>query len=494
MPHWPHQPPVGKVTRGKRAARQRCTLPGYGRVIFIVGGLTGVMLALVPFDWVAHDTYFVVAHLHYVLIGGMVFPLLAGFYYWAPMLSRTPLSERLGRIAFWLIFVGMHLTFLVMHLTGLMGMPRRVYTYPQGEWTLPNQISTLGAFIIAAGVAVLIVDLVRNFRFDPENNAGNLYKAGTLEWLPSGLYSSRSIPVVNSLYPLWDDPNLAEDVKAGRYFLPNAATGERETMVTSALDADPQYLQRMPGPSWFHFAAAVFTAAFFLLLTVKLYWPASLCAGGAVASILRWAWANDLPAHREPVDIGAGVRVPAYGSGPRSHGWWAMAVLLTVVGAIFAMLIFSYVFLWSRRPELWPAPPAQGQLIVCAVLCVLAWAAARLARARYDASPTLSALLACACAGALIAAWAVNLFGWRGAGLKPELSSHDAVVAVFLAWDGVFVVIAALMALYCLARLAAGLLDRRQPATMQCVSLFLGYAALQMLVGVLLTRTFALAT
>ena len=101
--------------------------------IFTLGGLTGVMVAMVPFDWQAHDTYFVVAHFHYVLVGGMVFPLFAAFYYWAPAFSRRALSERLGRWAFWLMFVGFNVAFFPMHITGLIGMPRRVYTYPAGS-------------------------------------------------------------------------------------------------------------------------------------------------------------------------------------------------------------------------------------------------------------------------------------------------------------------------------------------------------------------------
>src|SRR5215207_962882 len=112
--------------------------------IFSLGGLTGVMVAMVPFDWQAHDTYFVVAHFHYVLVGGMVFPLFAALYYWVPGFSRRPLSERLGKCAFWLMFVGFNVAFFPMHLTGLMGMPRRVYTYPAVmQWEVLNLISTI---------------------------------------------------------------------------------------------------------------------------------------------------------------------------------------------------------------------------------------------------------------------------------------------------------------------------------------------------------------
>src|SRR5690606_26699815 len=167
-------------------------------IIFVMGGLTGVMVAMVPFDWQTHDTYFIVAHLHYVLIGGMVFPLFAAIYYWLPMSSSRPLSERVGKWVFWLMFAGMHLTFLPMHLTGLMGMPRRVYTYlPDRGWEIPNMISTAGAFLFGAAVLLWIVDMIRNFR-PFGKDAGNVYGGPGLEWLPTGLYSVRSIPVVKS--------------------------------------------------------------------------------------------------------------------------------------------------------------------------------------------------------------------------------------------------------------------------------------------------------
>ena len=244
--------------------------------IFTLGGLTGVMVAMVPFDWQAHDTYFVVAHFHYVLVGGMVFPLFAAFYYWAPAFSRRPLSEWLGRWAFGLMFIGFNVTFFPMHLTGLMGMPRRVYTYPAGfGWDALNLISTIGAFTLATGVLVFLFDIMRNLRPTLSHAAGNIWNAGTLEWLPNETYSSRSIPHVLSREPLWEQAGLSEDVKAGRYYLPGAPTGHRETIVTSSIEAIPQYLLRLPGPGWTPVLAAVFTAACFLLLTVARSSPSS---------------------------------------------------------------------------------------------------------------------------------------------------------------------------------------------------------------------------
>ena len=177
-----------------------------GILIFVLGGLSGVMVGMVAFDGQAHDTYFVVAHFHYVLIGGMLFPLFAGFYYWTPMINSRRLSEKVGRWVFWLSFIGVHVCFLPMHLTGLMGMPRRVDTYlPHRFWEIPNLISTVGAFIMAAGALLFLIDAIRCYvagRNDADN-AGNVFNGGTLEWLPTGNYSVRSIPVVRDMEPLW---------------------------------------------------------------------------------------------------------------------------------------------------------------------------------------------------------------------------------------------------------------------------------------------------
>ncbi|WP_374471658.1 cbb3-type cytochrome c oxidase subunit I [Phenylobacterium sp.] len=462
-------------------------------IIFVMGGLTGVMVAMVPFDWQAHDTYFIVAHLHYVLIGGMVFPLFAAFYYWTPMVSRRALSERLGRWVFGLMFAGMHLAFLPMHLTGLMGMPRRVYTYLPGRgWELPNLISTVGAFILAAGVLLFLIDLLRNFRFTADDEAGNVYGAGTLEWLPTGLYSTRSIPRVTSRYPLWDDPNLSRDVEEGRYFLPRTATGLRETIITSPLRAEPQYVQSMPGPSAWHVLAAVFTAGFFLLLTVQAYWPGAISGVLAVGCVLRWLWETDRPMPAEEVDIGAGIRAPTYVTGPGSHGWWAMIVLLTVAGMIFLMAAFSYVFLWSRRPDLWIDPPALpwlGAVVVAyGVSGALAFAAPRAGRRPHGrwTGPTLMTLATLSA----LAAWGADLLSWTDAGLSPSASSQGATVFALLSWQGLLLAVALLMAGFLAARALRGLLRPERPASLEVVGLFVVFTAAQGMLGALLVRLF----
>ncbi|MDB5936575.1 MAG: ctaD, partial [Massilia sp.] len=171
--------------------------------IFVLGGLTGVMVAVLPFDWQVHDTYFIVAHLHYVLIGGMVFPVFAAMYYWIPLLNGNRLSERLARWVFGLMFVGFNVAFFPMHVTGLLGMPRRVYTYaPDVGWNALNMVSTVGAFIFAGGVLLFIVDAVRTLR-KREKAVGNPWNAATLEWLPTADHGNRSIPHIVSMEPLW---------------------------------------------------------------------------------------------------------------------------------------------------------------------------------------------------------------------------------------------------------------------------------------------------
>lgn len=478
------------------AGRLRFNTPGLfavgGLVIFVAGGLSGVMVAMVPFDWQAHDSYFIVAHLHYVLIGGMVFPLFAAIYYWAPLVSARPLSERLGRWVFWLMFAGMHLTFLPMHLTGLMGMPRRVYTYlPDRGWDLPNLVSTVGAFVFGAGVLLWIVDMFRNFR-PFRDNAGNVHDGPGLEWLPNDLYSVRSIPVVTSLYPLWEQKDLARDVEAGRYFLPGVAIGGRETIVTSVMNAEPQFLLRMPKPSGWHVWAAVFTAAFFLLLTVQAYLASAVFGLLAVYTLVQWCWLLDKPMDQPRADIGAGIMAPSYARGMTSPGWWAMAITLIVSGMVVLLSGFTYVFLWSQRPDLWAAPAGDLGLILTLLGsgAACAWISVRALEHDGPRSPPVATAFMAASAGLVAAAWALDARGWLGVGLKPDGGPQGAAIAALVSWQGVFVATALLMGGYVLFRLAFGYVRAAQPTTFQVIGLFLAYAAAQGAFAAALPRLF----
>jgi len=465
-----------------------------GLVTFVIGGLTGVMVALVPFDWQVHDSHFIVAHLHYVLIGGMVFPLFAAFYYWIPMTSRRPLSERTGKWIFWLMFAGMQVTFLPMHLSGFMGMPRRVYTYlPSRDWAPTNFLSTTGAFVLAAGVLLFVIELVRNFRLAVENNTGNVYGGGTLEWLPTGLYSTRSIPVVRSSQPLWNESCLAKDVEEGRYFLPRTATGQRETIITSTLRAEPEYLQIMPGPSVWPLLSALFTAGFFLLLTVQAYRPGMVSGVLAIICVVRWLWETDRLAHVPSVDIGAGIMVPTYATGPNTHGWWAMVILMIVIGMIFLMAVFSYLFLYGINPGFWIDPPDPLWLLPIIVCCGLAVLLALLGRrmlAREGTERWTPAVLVLLSAASLTIGFGIDFWSWRGTGLAPDASGQGATVYAFLSLQGILTAISVMMALYLAARNSRGLIVRPRNNSFDLVMLFHIYTAAEGSLSAALVRLF----
>ena len=460
--------------------------------IFVLGGLTGVMLAVVPFDFQAHDSYFVVAHLHYVLVGGMVFPLFGAIYYWTPSQSRNALSERVGRWVFGLVFIGFNVTFFPMHITGLAGMPRRVHTYAQGYgWDTLNMISTVGAFVFAAGVLLFVIDFARRYRPTAGDQAGNVWDAGTLEWLPNGLYSNRSIPIVHGRYPLWEDPNLPRDVEEGRYYLPGAPTGWREALVTAPLDGKPQFILRMPSIGWSPFLAAVFTAAFFLLLTGKLVVPAVACGIVALVAMLRWGWELD-PAPGEPVAIGGGIVVPTYMSGPRSTSWWAVVVLILVSASLYGAAVFSYLYLWTVSPKLWPDSgelPAAGYAIAGFALAAASSAALGVARRALEANRRWLLVLALGAAAALlVAAVGAEILAHRG--LAPRESGYSALVYLFVSLAGFFAVVAVTLALFTMVRALRGHVDAVRRVTFDNTRLFWHYTVGQTLLGIVLVHGF----
>ena len=182
--------------------------------MFVIGGLSGVMLATVPINWQVHDTYFVVAHLHYVLFGGSVFGFFSGFYYWYPKITGRKMNEMLGKAHFWIQVIGFNLTFFGMHIVGLLGMPRRIYTYASGQgWDTYNFLSTIGAFIIALGVLLFVINWFMSMK-SGEKVGDDAWGGATLEWAtssPPPPHNFNKIPAVHGLNPLWEgDPHLKE--------------------------------------------------------------------------------------------------------------------------------------------------------------------------------------------------------------------------------------------------------------------------------------------
>jgi cytochrome c oxidase subunit 1 len=174
---------------------------------FVIGGISGVILAIFPVDWQLTDTYFVVAHFHYVLFGGSVFGIFAGLYYWFPKMSGRMMSEGMGKLSFWLMFVGFNVTFLIQHSAGLSGMPRRIYRYPEmAGWGTFNMISTVGSFILGIGVMVTIINVL--WSTNHGKKAGNdPWKANTLEWFtpsPPPENNFDVVPRIRSVEPMKD--------------------------------------------------------------------------------------------------------------------------------------------------------------------------------------------------------------------------------------------------------------------------------------------------
>jgi cytochrome c oxidase subunit 1 len=252
-------------------------------VILLLGGLTGLMLASVPLDYQLHDSYFVVAHLHYVLLGGAVFPLFGAFYYWYPKFTGRMLGERLGRWNFWLFFIGFNLAFFPMHILGLQGMPRRVYTYPaEMGWDKLNLLATAGAAIIALSVLLFIVNVWRSHRHGAPA-AANPWGADTLEWSVSSPPPAANFelpPVVHGRHPLWQEPGRPASVTG-------LANDYREVLITSVADAELDHRLWLPGSTPWPFLAALATTVLFV---GSIFTPWAVVWGAVPVAITATCW------------------------------------------------------------------------------------------------------------------------------------------------------------------------------------------------------------
>jgi cytochrome c oxidase subunit I+III len=264
-------------------------------VMFLIGGLSGVMFAAIPFDQQVTDTYFVVAHFHYVIFGAAVFPILGGIYYWFPKVTGRMYHERTGQASFWLTFAGTTLTFFPMHIVGLIGMPRRQYTYPSGlGWGGYNLIETIGAYLLAAGLLLIVANLVTSL-FKGERVGNDPWGGDTLEWAttsPPPPYNYAVIPKVTSPYAMWDREDREDDARS-------LARGERvlelghETPASTVLDAEWDEILEMPSDSPWPITLAAATAGIFAVLLLGHYVTAAVF--GAIGLLVLVAWHGQEP-------------------------------------------------------------------------------------------------------------------------------------------------------------------------------------------------------
>jgi cytochrome c oxidase subunit 1/cytochrome c oxidase subunit I+III len=250
------------------------------------------MTASVPADWQLTDTYWVVAHIHYVLIGINLFAVVGSLYYWFPKISGRMLSESLGKWNFWAMFVGFNVAFLPMHLTGLWGMPRRVYTYPAGlGWSGLNLTTTIGAFILAVGVLLLLINVVVSC-LSGELAGSNPWDAGSLEWSvssPPPPYDFAVIPQVSFHQPLWVERLEAGSEPSYTTEGPVLADG-KEVLATTPIEAIPDLIVKMPEDSYAPFLMTLAMSAGFVGLLVNWWWLAGLGTFGVLISGIYWLW------------------------------------------------------------------------------------------------------------------------------------------------------------------------------------------------------------
>ncbi len=437
-------------------------------IIFVAGGLTGVMLALVPFDWQVHDTHFVVAHMHYVMIGSMLFPLIGGLYYWLPHFSGRMPSEKLGKLAFWLTFIGFNLTFLIMHWTGLMGMPRRVYTYDAGlGWDLPNLVSSIGSFIMAAGIAVIIIDIIIHFRFGRPCPV-NPWHADTLEWAtgtPPNPYNFISLPECPTRHPLWDYPDLQRTISEGKHALAVADHGRRETWGSDPLTGKIREIIHLPGNTWLPFFASLFLAAIFITLLGRWYVLTCLALLLFLAILSRWAWENGAHPKAAPDTETQPGDPPLHSRTFDGPGLWGMAMSLLVDASFFMSLLFGWLYLWTAAPH-WQLPDkilfSRGLLLISGVLLSLAtlWLLGLIKRVRKRQIQYLQINL-----------WGISFLGlvhfasclwvYMDSDLQATATAHDAVMTVMFLYQLIHSSLAVIMTVILALRVGYGYIGKK---------------------------------
>ncbi len=406
--------------------------------LFVLGGMTGVMVAVVPFDLQVHDSYFIVAHFHYVLIGGVLFPIFAGLHYWLPKITGRMLHPTLGKCSFWLTFVGFNMTFFPMHIMGFLGLPRRVYTYSSAlQLDGYNIVSTVGSFALATGTLFFLGNLAWSL-YRGQSAGNNPWDADSLEWSttsPPPVYSFLCPPVVKGRHPLWTNSGEESgDDHAAQ--LQVELTGEpadwRATLATDALLARPQALQYLPGNSYLPFWVALCTTLAAVGVLVNAYILAGVSAFAAVVLATTWLLPNRhvLKTLREShLSIRTGLTL--FPSGTQATAWWGMVSVIVILTSAMGALLYSFFYI-RLFSETWPqhslpipdlSLPAAGFMLLALGAAAHAWSL----RAFRRRSFTVSRLGLCGAFGssAIFTAW--HLWALASLDFAPQANAYASL-------------------------------------------------------------------
>jgi cytochrome c oxidase subunit I+III len=273
-------------------------------LIFLLGGITGVMVSILPFDWAVTDSYFIVAHLHYVLNGAVVFPIFGAVYYWMPKMTGKMLSERMGKWSFWVMFIGFNLTFFPMHILGVLGMPRRVWTYSNGlGWDTLNMIVSIGSVVFGIGTGITLLNWALSMRRG-KPAPPDPWQADSLEWSissPPPEYNFAEIPSVSSRHPLWEGgapaalPRVGDDdVDPSVRSLALEGAFAKSSPVTSGRDTRPSAVLEIPAETALPLMMAFGLAVFFVGLLIDASVVGVVGVALAVVAIVRWLWHTEM--------------------------------------------------------------------------------------------------------------------------------------------------------------------------------------------------------
>jgi len=455
---------------------------------FVIGGLTGVMLAIVPFDWQVHDTYFVVAHFHYVVGGALAFPLLAALYYWLPLLTGRIAIYRLSVPAFWLIFVGFNLTFFLMHLVGLLGMPRRIYTYPAVDgWVGLNLLSSVGGFIMTIGFGVVVIDLIAQLRYgrrirrDPWN-------ATTLEWampIPPAPYAFASLPSIDTRADRIVPSELGVSLARGEGYLGFARNGWQEALGVHMTSGAPEHLIVLARRTYLPLYTAVATAAAVLAMLFQLYLMALVMAVVTAGLFVLSGQSAGLARDYGPLPVGRGVSLAPHTEVAGSAPWLALIFALVADGTLFTSLVFGAFYLWISAPNWPPGMRPEINLLLALAAVASLFVAAACGRG------SLQSLISGRAPQGWIGLAAVTLLAAIAAVVVlisdilpyPRTHALGATAAALLGYVALHAGIGLLFLLSNVLRLAAGFVSPRRVIDLRLTRLWLDYTTVTGLVA-----------